>query len=1136
MDDDDNLELDDLLDDSLSDTSCVSEPDDQPQSVNVDLSNGWPFNDDDFLVIHYNINSITAADRLEELSEVLKLTKCSVLICTESKLDKTIPTSLLTITGFHEPVRRDRTRHGGGCLVYVSDIFTFKQQVKLQSEKYEHIWIDVRVADKIYSINCFYRPPDYENHTEFLEESDKILARLSQHKANNKIIASDLNFGNVYCKFPILDPKPLDNSAPELFSSHGFDQLIDIPTRVTSSCISLIDLIYCTDRDNIQCHGTLPKIADHDGTFVSFHCSKPKPKLLTRTVYDYKNIDENGLINFINTYDFETSVFNQPISNQAEALTEILNEALNKFVPVKKITIRPTDQSWVNSYTRLLMRKKNRNYQIFKKINSKFVSVSSQLDSPPELVTRLREKKNRALKKSKISARESTNANRRSKQAFFNSVNSIMHNFSISAKKKFSILSKLMKSQKASNVPSLIKNGDVVNDPETKSNIFNDLFASKATVQGQDDPVPFLHEKNFVNSLRKVNTSRIEVAKFCREIKKSNSSYCGIPGKFLAIISTPISFPLYKLFNNLFEIGHFPEIFKISHITALWKKSGLKSDPSMYRPISLLPTLSKIMESIIHKRLLDHFMENNIISERQAAYLKGDSTIQQLLYIVNLIRTSWTRGDITQGIFLDVSAAFDKCWHSGILAKLKQNKVEGECLDLFNSYLSNRKQVVVVDGIKSEMKDIGAGVPQGSRLGPLLWILYVNDIVESLESEVLLFADDTCLFASARDPAQTADILNRDLTKISEWATRWKVSFNPNKSKDLIFSSKKVLQNSPPLMFNNTYVTRVHEHRHLGVWLSSSLSWSRQIHETCLRANGKLAVLRSVKFLSRSTLDLLYKLTVRSVVDYGLIIYYQTLKVTEKARLDQLQYRAAKLCTGALHFSSQRKLEDDLAWESIAERADFLGLSFFQKVHLGETRPLIRGCMSKLKPGLNSRSADFGCYELFPPLGTNFTNSYFPYYTKAWNSLKNHLKGENDISLFKSNLKSVFKPKKQKHFSRGSKRGNSLLTQLRVGRSLLNSHGYSINLADSDQCLCSRPETVSHFFNHCFLYQEERQLLVSKIEKIIPKFSRLSDKRKTEILLNGINLNSDEPDSRNVPLTFTVQNYILQTRRFNSPP
>ena len=298
-------------------------------------------------------------------------------------------------------------------------------------------------------------------------------------------------------------------------------------------------------------------------------------------------------------------------------------------------------------------------------------------------------------------------------------------------------------------------------------------------------------------------------------------------------------------------------------------------------------------------------------------------------------------------------------------------------MELFQSYLKNKKQIVVVDGSKSDIKNVTAGVPQGSRLGPLLWILYINDIIDLLESEALLFADDTCLFATGHDPSETANILNRDLIKIHEWANRWKVTFNPKKSKDMIFSAKKVLQNSPPLIFNSINVSRVTEHKHLGLWLSSSLTWSRQISETCLKANGKLAVLRHAKFLNRSTLDLLYKITVRSVIDYGLVVYYQTLTSTEKARLDQVQYRAAKLCTGAMHYTSQSKLEQDLGWESISDRANFLGLCLFQKIHLGFTRPLIKNCMKKLKSVVNVRSADFGCYETFKPLDNLFSKSFF---------------------------------------------------------------------------------------------------------------------------------------------------------------
>ena len=183
------------------------------------------------------------------------------------------------------------------------------------------------------------------------------------------------------------------------------------------------------------------------------------------------------------------------------------------------------------------------------------------------------------------------------------------------------------------------------------------------------------------------------------------------------------------------------------------------------------------------------------------------------------------------------------------------------------------------------------------------------------------------------------------------------------------------------IRFNDSFVIRVHEHRHLGIWLSSSLSWSRQIHETCLRANSKLAVLRSVKFLSRSTLDILYKLTVRSLIDYGMFIYYHTLRANEKARLDQIQYRAAKLCTGTLHFTSQSKLEIDLAWETLQARPEFLGNSLFHKIVLGETRPLVCKLMPKLKPMLNSRMSKNGCFELFPQIGNDFSNSFFPHFT-----------------------------------------------------------------------------------------------------------------------------------------------------------
>ena len=152
--------------------------------------------------------------------------------------------------------------------------------------------------------------------------------------------------------------------------------------------------------------------------------------------------------------------------------------------------------------------------------------------------------------------------------------------------------------------------------------------------------------------------------------------------------------------------------------------------------------------------------------------------------------------------------------------------------------MSNRKQCTVIDGVRSNLLEIKAGVPQGSRLGPLLFIIYINDIVEGIESDILIFADDCSLLASGKDPTETVEQINRDLERISSWANTWKVTFNSKKSKDMIFSNK-MLNNSPPLLFNNNVIDRVNAHRHLGVYLTSNLDWSMQINDVCLRANRK---------------------------------------------------------------------------------------------------------------------------------------------------------------------------------------------------------------------------------------------------------------------------------------------------------
>ena len=779
-----------------------------------------------------------------------------------------------------------------------------------------------------------------------------------------------------------------------------------------------------------------------------------------------------------------------------------------------------------------MLRKKNRNYQFYKKINNVYNTLISQPNTSTEILTKCANKKNKAFSKARIAANESTKANRRVKFAFYNTVNATMNNSSISPKKKFQILLKLMKNNKFSPTPPIVENDQTINEPKQKSEIFNTFFASKSSVNGETDDPPFLQRFQNVPILDYINTSPIEIAKFIRGLKKSHMSRCGIPGKFLHIISQPVSYSLSKLLNNLFEIGHFPDIWKIAHVTPVYKRSGPKNDKSNFRPISILPTLSKVCESVIHERLLSHCINNNIISERQAAYIRGDSTIQQLLYIVHYIRSSWGKSNIVQGAFLDISAAFDKVWHNGLIAKLCQIGIDGTLINLFKSYLSHRKQCVVVDGEISSLLEIKAGVPQGSRLGPLLFIIFINDIINDIESEILIFADDTTLLASGLDPAETSAQLNRDLLKISEWAQTWKVTFNAKKSKDMIFS-KKYLNNSPPLQFNGVNIDRVNTHKHLGVYLQSNLDWSTQIHECCLKANRKLAVLRHVKMLKRKTLDLLYKVTVRSVVDYALPLYGNTLKQTELFRLEQIQYRAAKIVTGGLHFTSREKLNEELGWETIKKRIEYLGLSIFHKIHVQETRPLIKQCLTNLDFEREYFLRSKGGYLPYPNYGNKFINSFFPFISKLWNNLPLSTQSLNLLD-FKAQIKTDLKPEKIKHFSIGPKFSNSLLTRFRTGRTNLNLNRFTIGLTEDPSCNChAKQETPEHFMLECFLYTAERQNLFDLVEHFIPQFPRKSKREKFQILTRGINNHDPEYHQTNVKISFAVQSFILLTKRFS---
>ena len=264
--------------------------------------------------------------------------------------------------------------------------------------------------------------------------------------------------------------------------------------------------------------------------------------------------------------------------------------------------------------------------------------------------------------------------------------------------------------------------------------------------------------------------------------------------------------PLKLIFENCLRTRLFPDQWKKANVVPIHKK-GDKQLIENYRPVFLLPICGKIFERLIFNSLFNYFIENNLFSSYQSGFIPGDSCVQQLISITHEIYNAFdcNRSLKVQGVFLDISKAFDKVWHDGLIYKLKRNGINGDLLRLIESFLSDRYQRVVLNGQTSNWNKITAGVPRGSILGPLFFLIYINYLPSELRCSAKLFADDTPLFSVVENVNETTTNLNKDLENINKWAQQWKMSFNPDPTKmtqDVLFSRKKSKVIHPSLSFN----------------------------------------------------------------------------------------------------------------------------------------------------------------------------------------------------------------------------------------------------------------------------------------------------------------------------------------------
>ena len=546
---------------------------------------------------------------------------------------------------------------------------------------------------------------------------------------------------------------------------------------------------------------------------------------------------------------------------------------------------------------------------------------------------------------------------------------------------------------------------------------------------------------------------------------------------------------LTRLINLSLSQGVVPQKWKLANVIPLFKK-GEKDDTNNYRPVSLLSCVSKILERVVFKHLFNYLRDNQFISPHQSGFQPGDSTTNQLSYLYHVFADALDKKKDVHIVFCDVKKAFDRVWHRGLLYKLQKAGVFGTLLEWFKNYLSNRYQQVVIRGQTSEKGKIKAGVPQGSVLGPLLFLIYMNDITSITHCNIKLFADDTSLYIEFDNNDDATDLLDHDLQNMQNWADQWLVKFCPSKSKLMTCTYKT--KDPAIIQFNNEALENVKNHKHLGLMLSSDLSWTSHVQSLIQNVSPLVDVLKSLKYdLDRKTLETTYFSFIRPKLEYGCHIWANCTE-RDSEQLERLQINMARIVTGARKGTSHQLLYHDINWQTLKERRELLKLKNFIRIVNGEAPEYLHNLLPRTFGSIRNNSRNPDNFVAFKTRTETFKSSFIPSSVILWNSKS---PAERTIE----NVTASMKTKSVELFYYGERKANIIHAQLRMKCSKLNAHLFSLHVVDSPACPCGHNfEDSSHYLFDCALYLVSRQNLLERlIELIDPRDINL------ETLLNG---------------------------------
>ena len=925
---------------------------------------------------HLNINGIRS--KIDFLRIFLRKHKFDILCLNETKVDSTVSDSAISVPGYNI-FRQDRTCHGGGVMILAADHLTTKKLSHVSKKSNETLWLEVKRKNcKSVYVCSVYRPPVKGQNLEVVERYKSfLLSCIDKLPKNSEVFI----LGDFNCN--MLQKNRLSGAINDLCKARNLAQFVDEPTRITETSSTMIDLILSNSANALDCQVHDIGLSDH--CFVSIKRGNLKipryPKFIE--CRSFKKFTQETFLERLGDLDWSNVLKAADADIAAQAFNDNVLGVLDILAPITKKRVRESSPQWVTEDLIKSIRKRD----YLKKVASR---SKNEMDWQ-----NFKQQRNFVINLK----------NRLKNQYFQNKIDDNKDN----SKKLWKTLNTLIPNDKKSNniTHFLTDEGKEISDKKEIAETFNRFFSTVGSKLASVFPfssTSHICPKPVYNNFMFGHISLSTVTKIISGL--DNGKATGLDGicvKSLKTGSPILAYYLTHIYNLSLRTGIVPKCWKKKRVTPLFKK-GDTDDVNNYRPISILPVTMKIFEKIVHYQISEFLEANKIISEFQSGFRNGHSTDTAVSCVSDYVLGEVAKKNYVGAVLVDLKKAFDTVDHLILLKKLYCYGIRDVPFDWFRSYLSCRKQCSVVGDVRSSFMDEGNyGVPQGSVLGPFLFLIYINDIFDCISSKTFchLYADDTVIIQSAKSPEELKIGLEMQLEYLSAWFYCNKLSVNTGKTEVIFFGRKQKVnecKDLPPLSFQNCEIKPKSDVKYLGVVFDEGLTWEKQAAYVRQKAYLGLNKIRRVSsIIDNDTKRLLINALVFPHLGYCVSTWSNTLSHVKK-RFDSLSRQIDRITPMNKSFSSMVNYSTALmAFKAVNKICPTYLSKRFVLCRPAEDAPgmLTRaGAENKLRVQRNQNKFD--------------SKSFLHNATNVWNNLPNDLRQTKSLLTFKSKARSHF--------------------------------------------------------------------------------------------------------------------------------